>query len=144
MKKAKWITKVHGLNVAVIFMFIWTSFSYKFNDYTLGKAHIFKTCTSNEAAIRQAMKDIESGRKYIFIGSILDIDDEEIKRMEEEEKQYGFIYLSTGCLGAPRCVRVYDQVMRRKINDIAHKYVFRTFDIFTLETVLKRGQNTKG
>jgi hypothetical protein len=140
MKKEKWITQVHGLNVAVIIMFILTLFSHKFSDYYLGKAHIFRTCTSNEAAISQAIKHIESGRKYILLRGLLSINDADEKRMSEEEKQYGFMYIGTGCVGVISYVQVYDQVMRRYVNDLARKYVFRTFDKYTLENFKKRSK----
>jgi hypothetical protein len=140
MKKEKWIMQAYGINVAVIIMLILTLFSYKFSDYYLGKAHIFKACTSNEAAINQAIKDIESGKKYILIGGLLSINDEDEKRMSKEEKQYGFMYIGTGCVGVHPHVQVYDQVMRRCVNDLAHKYVFRTFDKYTLENFKKRSK----
>jgi hypothetical protein len=55
------------------------------------------------------------------------------KELEEKGKQYGFQAIGFGCLGAPKSVYVYDQVVKRAINEKAQQSVFMTFDIYTLE-----------
>jgi hypothetical protein len=61
--------------------------------------------------------------------------------MIEEEKKFGFKYISLGCVGGDNFTATYDQIMRRTINEMAHTSLFRTVDKYTWEADQKRVKN---
>lgn len=97
------------------------------------RSHIFNTCISHESAINQAIKDINNGKKYVFLRGLLEIDKDKEVKMINEQKEYDFTYISLGCMGGDKFTWTYEQIMTREINEKAKKYVFRTFDKYTLE-----------
>jgi hypothetical protein len=100
------------------------------------KIHLLNTCISNETAIRQAVKDLEKGKRYILVGGLLDVD--YANELEEKGQKYGFKAIGFGCLGVPKPLHIYDQVMKRTINEKANQFIFRTFDKYTLERLKSR------
>ena len=65
-----------------------------FTTNSIVKQHIFKTCTSREEAMLQAIKDIENGKTYILLHGLLDYDEEEYLEMLKAEKHYNFKYIN--------------------------------------------------
>ncbi len=106
---------------------------HRFHYNEIIKAHIYKACTSNENAINQAIKDIDKGEKYVLLRGLPDTNKDEAEERIKEEKEYSFKYISLGCVSERKYSSIYDQIMRRYINEKAQKKVFRTFDIFTLK-----------
>lgn len=107
-------------------------FNY-FNKNNLMRVYLYNKCTSYESAIDQANKDIANGKLYIFLRGLLDYDSLRDVRLRKEEEKYNFKYISLGCVGSDNYTHVYEQIMRRKINENAQKYIFRTFDKYTIE-----------
>ena len=132
MKKQLLINQVLAILILIFLISIFSLYIHCFLPNTVAKAHIYRNCTSNEAAICQAIKDIENGKKYILMTGLLDIDNEKEKEMKKEEKDFDFKYISLGCVGGNRYCAVYHQIMRRAINQKANKMIFKTFDIYTL------------
>jgi hypothetical protein len=97
------------------------------------RQHVYNNCTSHESAVNQAIKDINNGKKYVFLRGLLDINKDEEVKMINEQKEYDFTYISLECVGGDKFTWTYEQIMRREINEKAKKYVFRTFDKYTLE-----------
>ena len=132
MKKQLLINQVLAVLILICLVSILSFHIHRFLPNVVAKTHIYTTCTSNEAAICQAIKDVENGKKYILMTGLLDIDNEKEKEMKKEEKDFDFKYVSLGCVGGNRFSAVYHQIMRRAINQKANKMVFKTFDIYTL------------
>jgi hypothetical protein len=138
MKKGIELTTLANLNGLILLIGLIALDIHKFYPNAVRKAHIYNTCTSYEAAISQAVKDIESGKKYILLSGLLEMNDADALRMMEEEKKFGFKYVSLGCMGGDRFTSTYDQIMKRTINEMAHKCIFRTVDKYTWEADQKR------
>ncbi len=138
MKKQLLINQVLAVLILIFLMSILSLQIHRFLPNTVVKTHIYRTCTSNEAAISQAIKDIENGKKYILMTGLLDIDNVREKEMIKEEQDFDFKYVSLGCVGGNRFSAVYHQIMQREINQKANKMVFKTFDIYTLMEMRKR------
>jgi hypothetical protein len=124
------IDKMGVLLLILLLVYVAINLQY-FSRNNVLKAHIINTCTSKEAAIYQATKDIEIGKRYVLVSGLLDV--EMAKKFEEKEKIYSCTYISLGCLGGTANNRIYDQIMRRAINEQAQRYVFHTFDKYTME-----------
>jgi hypothetical protein len=137
MKKGIELTTLASLNGLILLICLIALNIHKFYPNTVIKAHIINTCTSYEAAINQAVKDIDCGKKYILLRGMLEMNKAEQQHMMEQEKEFGFKFFSFGCMGGDRYTQVYDQIMRRTINEIAHKSVFWTVDKYTWEAVPK-------
>jgi hypothetical protein len=138
MKKGIELTTLASLNGLILLICLIALDINKFYPNAVIKAHIINTCTSYEAAINQAVKDIDSGKKYILLRGMLEMNKAEQQQMMEQEKEFGFKFFALGCVGGDRYIQVYDQIMRRTINEMAHKYIFRTVDKYTLEANQKR------
>jgi hypothetical protein len=117
------------LALPCIFVFSTTVFT----PNSIAKQHIRSVCISQEQAISQAIKDVEKARIYIILHGMPDYDEKEYIEMKELEKKYGFKYIGWGCIGGGHNVSLYEQVMKRNINEKAQQFVFRTFDKYTLE-----------
>lgn len=124
------INKMGVLLLVLLLVYIAIYFQY-FSRNKVLKAHIVNTCTSEEAAICQATKDIKMCKWYVLLSGLLDI--ETAKEAEKKEKIYGCTYISLGCMGGNEYNRIYDQIMKRAINEKAQQFVFKTFDKYTLE-----------
>ena len=107
-------------------------------------SRILRTCTSYEGAINEAINDINKGEKYIFLTGLLEINAEKEKEMMNQEKTYHFKYISLGCMGRNRYNWVYEQIVRRAINEKAGKCVFRTSDKYTIAEILKQKGTADG
>ena len=124
------INKMSVLLLILLLVYVAVYFQY-FSRNNILTAHINNTCTSQEAAIYQATKDIEMGKLYVLFSGLLDI--ETAKEAEKKEKIYDCTYISLGCMGGSEYRDIYDQVMKRAINEKAQQFVFKTFDKYTLE-----------
>lgn len=138
MKKGIELTTLASLNGLILLVCLIALDIHKFHPNTVRKAHIYNTCTSYEAAISQAVKDIESGKKYILLRGMLEMNKTEEQQMMAQEKEFGFKFVSLGCVSEHPYSDVYDQIMRRTVNEMAHKSVFRTVDKYTWEAGQKR------
>jgi hypothetical protein len=138
MKKGIELINVLALSILIILVCLIGLNIELFRPNVIRKVHIINTCTSYEAAINQAVKDVDCGKKYILLIGMLDITDEEWQFMVEQENRFGFKFVFWGCVGPNRYINTYDQIMRRTINEMAHKYIFRTVDKYTLEANQKR------
>jgi hypothetical protein len=97
------------------------------------RTHIHRTCTSEIAAIEQARKDIAADKKYILLWGLSEYDEAKAIQMRQQEQFFGFKFIQMGCVGGSKVQQIYDQIMRRTINQQAGKCVFRTFDSYTIQ-----------
>jgi hypothetical protein len=139
MKKQLRLIEILGVMILLLLVTMITANIHKFYPNTVAKQHIISTCLSNETAIVQAVKDIKNGRKYIMLFGLRDTDDKEDEEMRENEQKYGFKYVGMGCMGGDEYHYVYDQIMCRAVNEKAQKMLFRTFDIYSLKELHKKG-----
>jgi hypothetical protein len=107
-----------------------------FHPQRVLKAYLLKTCVSDETAIRQAVIDIEKDKMCIVATGLMDVD--RAKELEVKGQKYGFKAIGFGCMGAPKPILIYDQMMKRAINEKAQQFVFWTFDKYTLDSMKGR------
>lgn len=138
MKKGIELINVLGVSILIALVSLIGLNIELFRPNVVRKVHIINTCTSYEAAINQAVKDINGGKKCILLRGMPDITDEEWRLMQEQEKKFGFKFVFWGCVDTNRYINTYDQIMRRTINEVAHKYIFRTVDKYNWAADQKR------
>lgn len=129
------LLKINVLGLLIILLLICSialNVTMFYKDIVI-RRYIYSTCITHESAVNQAIKDINNGRKYVFLRGLFDIDKNEELKMINEQKEYEFKYISLGCVGGNKFTWTYEQIMRREINEKAKKYVFHTFDKYTLE-----------
>jgi hypothetical protein len=132
MKKGIELTTLASLNGLILLICLIALDIHRFYPNTVRKAHIYNTCTSYEAAISQAVKDIENGKKYILLRGLLGMNDVEWQHMMAQEKEFGFKFISLGCMGGDRFTSTYDQIMKRTINEMAHILCCNRFCAFAV------------
>jgi hypothetical protein len=139
MEKKLLRNNILGLFILILLLCQLTWDMPAFYPSRIAKLHLLRTCTSDEAAIQQAVKDLENGKITIIVHGLMDVDF--ANKIEEKSKKYGFQAIGFGCMGGTKPMYLYDQIMKRAINEKAQKFVFRTFDTYTLSELKKRSTN---
>jgi hypothetical protein len=128
MKKQLFLNNLSAtLILLIIVLTIAINIKY-FHPIVFHRLRLMRACDSHEAAINQAITDIQKNNIFVFSYG-LELSDEAIL---QEEQKYGFKLIHFGCM-YDHSLRTYDQITRRYLNEKYGKKLFQNLDKYNLE-----------